>query len=57
MARDCVKAGEPHLSALVVLAGSRLPGRLNGAVVDPNDRRVLVAWQVELEGVRAYDWS
>ena len=48
MARDCAKAGERHLFALVVLAGSRLPGRLNGAVVDPDDRRVLVAWQAEL---------
>jgi hypothetical protein len=57
VARDCAEAGDPDLSALVVLAGSRLPGRLNGTVVDPNDRRVLVAWQVELECIRAHDWA
>ena len=57
VARDCVKAGEPDLSALVVLAGSGLLGRLDGEVVDPDDRRVLVAWQVELERIRAHNWA
>jgi hypothetical protein len=57
VARDCARAGEPDLSALVVLSDTGLPGRLNGEVVDPQDPRVRTAWQGELNRIRRFDWQ
>ena len=57
VARDCGKAGEPDLSALVVLSSTGLPGRLDGLEVDPRDRKTLAAWQTELERIRSYSWA
>ncbi len=48
VARNSATAGEPDLSALVVLSDTGLPGRLNGQVVDPQDRRARTAWLAEL---------
>lgn len=56
VARDCALAGEPDLSALVVLADTGLPGRLNGQVVDPQDPTVRQAWLSELQRIRGYAW-
>lgn len=56
VARDCDHAGEPDLSALVVLADTGLPGRLNGKVVDPQDPEVRQAWLSELRRIRDYPW-
>ena len=56
VARDCAVAGEPDLSALVVLADTALPGRLNGAVLDPQDPTARTAWQAELQRIRRYPW-
>ena len=52
VARDCAAAGEPDLSARVVLADLGLPGRLNGRVLDPQDPLARVSWQAELQRVR-----
>lgn len=57
VARDCDHAGEPDLSALVVLADSGLPGRLNGEVVDPQDPGARSAWLAELQRIRSYNWT
>ncbi|MDP9443751.1 MAG: hypothetical protein M3P83_05135 [Actinomycetota bacterium] len=57
VARDCASAGEPDLSALVVLADTGLPGRLNGEVVDPQDSGARTAWQAELCRIRSHDWT
>lgn len=57
VARDCAQAGEPDLSALVVLSDTGLPGRLNGQVVDPEDPRADSAWRTELQRVRGHDWT
>jgi hypothetical protein len=56
VARDCARAGEPDLSALVVLADTGLPGRLDGQVLDPQDPSVRSAWRVELKRIRSYVW-
>ncbi len=56
VARDCASAGEPDLSALVVLSDTGLPGRLNGEVVDPQDPHSRTAWLQELARIRSYDW-
>ena len=56
VARDCAQAGEPDLSALVVLADTGLPGRLNGEVMDPADPHARTAWHAELRRIRAYEW-
>lgn len=56
VARDCAAAGEPDLSALVVLANTGLPGRLNGEVLDPQDPQARVSWQAELQRVRDHTW-
>ncbi len=56
VARDCARAGEPDLSALVVLVDTGLPGRLNGQVLDPSDARARIAWQTELERIRNFAW-
>ncbi len=57
VARDCAAAGEPDLSALVVLSETGLPGRLNGEVVDPQDPRSRSAWLAELRRIRGHDWK
>ena len=57
IARDGARDNEPDLSALVVLTDTGLPGRLNGQVVDRDDRRVLSAWQSELARIRTYGWA
>jgi hypothetical protein len=57
VARDCAAAGEPDLSALVVLADTGLPGRLNGEILDPQDPQARVSWQTELGRIRGYDWK
>ena len=44
VARDCAVAGEPDLSALVVLSDTGLPGRLNSEVLDPADPTAHAAW-------------
>ena len=56
VARDCARAGEPDLSALVVLDSTGLPGRLNGEVLDSQDPRTRTEWQMELVRSRAYPW-
>lgn len=56
IARECLRAGEPDLSALVVLAGSGLPGRLHGEVVDPASPSARPRWLVELQRIRSYAW-
>lgn len=56
VARDCAEAGEPDLSALVVLSDTGLPGRLKGQVVDPQDPRAHAAWCSELARIRAFEW-
>ncbi len=56
IARDCARNNEPDLSALVVLTQTGLPGRLNGNIVDPDDRRVLSVWQTELRRICDHDW-
>ncbi len=53
VARDCATAGEPDLSALVVLSDTGLPGRLNGELVDPKARTARLA---ELGRIRRHDW-
>ena len=57
VARDCAVAGEPDLSALVVLADTGLPGRLNGEVLDPQDATAFTAWQAELQRIRHHGWA
>ncbi len=57
VARDCAAAGEPDLSALVVLADTGLPGRLNGEVLDPDDPRARTAWQAEVQRIRRHRWE
>ncbi len=57
VARDCARAGEPDLSALVVLADTGLPGRLNGEVLDPTKAGARAAWQAELQRIRRHPWS
>ncbi len=54
VARDCTPAGEPDLCALVVLADTGLPGRLNSQVLDPSDLGARTAWRAELERVRSF---
>jgi hypothetical protein len=56
VARDCAAAGEPDLSALVVLSSIGLPGRLNGQALDPQDSSARSAWLAELERVRRHRW-
>lgn len=56
VARDCLQAGEPDLSALVVLSDTGLPGRLDGAVLEPEDPMARAAWLAELCRVRTYAW-
>ena len=56
VARDCAQAGEPDLSALVVLSDSGLPGRLNGAVLDRQDPMARTAWLAELRRIRTCAW-
>lgn len=56
VARDCSRAGEPDLSALVVLADTGLPGRLNGEVVDPDDPQANGAWVAEVQRIRDHTW-
>lgn len=57
VARDCAEAGEPDLSALVVLESTGLPGRLGGQVVDPADPRSRALWRDELTRIRSYGWE
>ena len=57
VARDCAAAVEPDLSALVVLADTGLPGRLNGALLDPQSPGARTAWLAELQRIRTYAWS
>ena len=56
VAKDSAQAGEPDLSALVVLADTAQPGRLNGAVLDAQDPTARTAWQAELQRIRRYPW-
>jgi hypothetical protein len=56
IAEDCARAGEPDLSALVVLVGTGLPGKLNGEVVDPADTGAKRAWMDELTRIRRHSW-
>lgn len=56
VARDCKLAGEPDLSALVVLGRTGLPGRLNGEVLVPEDLLARTAWLSELRRIRGYNW-
>lgn len=56
VARDCARAGEPDLPALVVLADTGLPGRLNGQVLDPQSPTARAGWRAELERIRRYPW-
>ncbi len=51
VARNSATAGEPDLSALVALSDTGPPGRLNGQVVDPQDRRARTAWLAELRPI------
>lgn len=56
IAADCESAGEPDLSALVVLESTGLPGRLRGEVLDPTDASARTAWLDELDKIRRYPW-
>lgn len=56
VARDCADAGEPDLSALVVLADSGLPGRLNGEFLESTDPGALAALRHELRRIRRHEW-
>ena len=57
VARDCAVAGEPDLSAPVVLESAGFAGRLNGVVVEPQDPRAQTAWLAELCRHRSSEWG
>lgn len=56
IAADCAEAGEPDLSALVVLDSTGLPGSLHGEPLDPTDAGARAAWLNELDRIRRYPW-
>lgn len=56
IARDCAERGEPDLSVLVVTAGARLPGLVDGQPVSADDPASLRRWREELARVRSYPW-
>jgi hypothetical protein len=56
IARDCDRAGEPDLTALVVDGGTHLPGTFKGRPVEagsPNETQ----WQQELVRIRGHAWK
>ena len=56
IAADCAAAGEPDLSALVVLDSTGLPGSLHGQPLVPTDTGARTAWLDELDQIRRYPW-
>lgn len=56
IARDCERAAEPDLTALVVDGSTRLPGTFRGQPVVAGDASE-VRWRAEVARVRAYDWG
>lgn len=54
--RDCDRAGEPDLTALVVDKRTGLPGSFAGRPVEPGSATEL-EWYAELQRIRKHHWQ